>query len=66
MLAVRRGQWKLVVKRGKAELYDLGTDPHEDNDLAAEQPDIVRKLIDIVYDEHTDSPLFPITLPPKD
>ena len=44
-------------------LYSLATDLHEDNDVAAQHPDVVKKLVDIVYKEHVDSPLFPITLP---
>jgi arylsulfatase len=64
MLAVRRGDWKLVVWRGKPALYNLKDDPHEDNDLAAKHPDIVKQLVEKIYEDHTDSSLFPITLPP--
>lgn len=63
MLAVRRGNWKLVVRRGLPALYDLTSDPHEDHDLSATHPDVVRQLVRIVYQEHTDSPLFRVTLP---
>ena len=63
MLGVRYGDWKLVVKHGKPALYDLATDPHEDNDLAASHPEIVRLLVEKIYEDHTDNPLFPITLP---
>ena len=66
MLGVRSGKWKLVVKHGEPSLYDLDADPHEDNDLAAKYPKKVRKLIKNIYEEHTDSPLFPITLPQKE
>ena len=65
MLAVRQGKWKLVVKRGEPTLYDLDADPHEDNDLSAKHPDIVRQLVDKIYEDHTDSPLFRITLPSR-
>ena len=64
MLGVRRGDWKLVVQRGKPMLYNLASDPHEDNDLAAQHPDIVRLLLRKIHEDHTDSPLFPVTLPP--
>ena len=64
MLGVRRGDWKLVVKRGKPSLYNLATDPHEDNDLSAQYPKIVRRLVKKIHEDHTDSPLFPVTLPP--
>ena len=63
MLGVRRGNWKLVVKHGACALYDLAADPHEDHDLAAQHPDVVRLLVQKIYEDHTDSPLFPITLP---
>ena len=38
-------------------------DIHEDHDLKATCPDKLAELIGIVHQEHTDSPLFPITLP---
>ena len=63
MLGVRRGDWKLVVSRGRPSLYNLAADPHEDHDLAASRPDIVRQLVTKIYEDHTDSPLFPVTLP---
>ena len=63
MLAVRRGDWKLVVRHGRPSLYHLGVDPHEDNDLADSRPDIVRLLVSKIYEDHTDNPLFPVTLP---
>ena len=61
-IAVRRGDWKLVVIKGVLHLYNLKTDLHEDHDLAAEHPAIVQQLVDIIHQEHVDSPLFPITL----
>ena len=65
MIGVRQGDWKMVVERGKPRLYNLSTDLHEDHDIAAQHPDVVRALIDIIYQQHTDSPLFPITLPQR-
>lgn len=65
MLGVRMGDWKLVVKNGTAKLYDLATDLHEDNDVASKHPDIVKQLIDYIYEDHTDSSLFKVTLPEK-
>jgi hypothetical protein len=42
---VRVGNWKLVAKHGGAwELYDIGTDRTEANNLAAAQPDRVREM----------------------
>ena len=55
--------WKLIVIKGTPHLYNLATDLHEDNDVAAQHPDVVKKMVNIVYMEHVDSPLFPITLP---
>jgi arylsulfatase A-like enzyme len=45
--AVRSGDWKLVVSRGgsgKPELYDLGRDVGEANDLASAEPSKVAQL----------------------
>jgi arylsulfatase len=64
MLGVRQGDWKLVVQHGRCALYNLARDPHEDHDEAVKHPGIVRRLIQKIYEDHTDSPLFPITLPP--
>ena len=64
MLGVRRGDWKLVVQKGKPSLYNLASDPHEDHDLASQHPDIVRLMVRKIYEDHTDSPLFHVTLPP--
>lgn len=63
MIGVRQGDWKLVVTRGRPALYNLAADPHEDTDLAASRPDLVRLLVAKIYEDHTDNPLFPITLP---
>ena len=43
---VRSGDWKLQVNptRGKVWLYDLATDPTEQHDLAAAQPERVKQL----------------------
>jgi len=45
--AVRAGDWKLVWRTmlpSSAELYDLGQDPSERNDLAVQHPDKVAAL----------------------
>ena len=62
-IAVRNGDWKLIVNRGKCSLYNLLFDTHEDIDIANLYPEKVSELIDIIYKEHTDNPIFPITLP---
>lgn len=62
-MAVRRGDWKLVVVKGVPHLYNLATDLHEDHDLSADHPQIVEQLVDIIRKEHRDNPMFEVTLP---
>lgn len=62
-IGVRQGDWKLIVKNGNPELYDLATDIHEDRDVAAGHPDVVARMVGIIYREHTPSELFKVTLP---
>ena len=40
------GRWKLIATRGGSLLYDIVDDPHEQRDLAAARPDLVRQLRD--------------------
>jgi arylsulfatase A-like enzyme len=42
--AVRRGDWKLRVVKGKKELFDLAEDPSETTNLAYEKPKMMRTL----------------------
>lgn len=63
VIGVRKGNWKLVVKYGSCELYDLATDLHEDTDVKDKYPAILQEMKDIITREHTESELFPITLP---
>lgn len=62
-IAVRRGDWKLIVKSGRCELYNLAEDIHEDNNVVAKHPDIVDELKAIVLREHTANEHFNVTLP---
>ena len=62
-IAVRMGAWQLVVIRDVLHLYNLATDLHEDKDVAKEHPEIVDQMVKIIYQEHVDNPLFPITMP---
>jgi len=47
-MAIREGNYKLLIRfdGGGAELYDIPADPGETKNLAAQHPDIVRKLSD--------------------
>jgi arylsulfatase A-like enzyme len=47
-VAVRDGNWKLLVNStgGKAELYDLASDPKETSDVAAKNPEVAKRLTD--------------------
>ena len=62
-VAVRMGEWKMVSKGGKPHLYDLASDLHEDNDIAAEHPDVVRQMVEIAHSQHIESPPFKVTMP---
>jgi arylsulfatase A-like enzyme len=44
--AIREGDWKLIefYEEGTAELYDLASDPGEASNLAAEKPELTKKL----------------------
>ena len=46
MLAIRDGKWKLLMNpdRSRIELYDIPRDPTELDNVADQNPDIVRKL----------------------
>jgi arylsulfatase A len=62
--AVRRGDWKLVkydvIKDPDRpiELYNLSDDPGESIDLAAENPEKVEELIEIMRNARTESDVF--------
>ena len=65
-IGVRMGDWKMVVKKGVPHLYNLTDDLHEDHDVAAAHPEIVKQMKKIIRREHRSSTLFPITLPEFD
>jgi len=43
-LGVRAGRWKMHLTGTARRLYDLGNDPAETTDLAADQPEVVARL----------------------
>jgi arylsulfatase A-like enzyme len=60
--AMREGNWKLVRLPDKpAELYDLGSDLRESNNLAAEKPELAAKLTATLdaWDKELVAPVFP-------
>ena len=61
-VAVRKGNWKAVsVKKGaELELYNIGEDPNEQNNLASEFPDILSDLKNEINKAHTPSPYWPL------
>lgn len=62
-IGVRQGDWKLIVRNGVSELYNLASDVHEDTNLATQFPEKLEELKAIVRKEHVDNAMFPITLP---
>lgn len=62
-IAVRQGDWKLIVKGGKCELYNLKDDVHEDRNLAQQYPDKLGELKALVKASHTPNEHFKVTLP---
>ena len=69
-VAVRMGDMKAVrtnLNRPKQvkpwEVYDLGQDPHEANDLAATRPEVIQAAEEILRREMNDNADFPVRLP---
>jgi arylsulfatase len=60
--AVRMGDWKGIrlSPDDPVELYDLAADPAESADVAAEHPDLVERVVDIMTAGRTESDLFPL------
>lgn len=51
---IRRGDWKLVKKGSRSELYDLSKDPGERKDLSRSHPELVKEL-DRAFQKHAAS-----------
>jgi len=65
--AVRFGDWK-AVKNGPAaalELYHLGTDRGETNNLAAQRPDVAAEAAALLRTARTDDPNWPLNPPAR-
>lgn len=62
---IRVGDWKAVrqnMNKGnlKIELYDIGNDISEQNDVADDHPAVVEELAKMMEREHTPSAVFPL------
>jgi hypothetical protein len=61
------GDWKAVRRdydktpMGATEIYNLKEDIGETNNVAAQHPDIVKKMEEIMKEAHTPSEVFPFS-----
>ncbi len=64
--AIRWGKWKAIklavtkISDPAIELYDLDKDPQELNNIAPQNPDIVKKMTELFLKEHQYSPDWPL------
>lgn len=59
--ALRMGRWKAVrlpMLTGPIQLFDLENDPAEQHDVAAQHPDVVKKIEGILTEQHVPSPFW--------
>ncbi len=60
--AVRKNNWKLLkTTTSSLELYNLATDIGEDNNLAADRPEVVMELMPLLTEMRTDSERWKIS-----
>jgi arylsulfatase A-like enzyme len=63
-IAVRMGNWKAIklnidkIPQGATELYDLSADEGETTDLSASNPEIVKKMEELMKEAHRPSEVF--------
>ncbi|HAV63771.1 MAG TPA: N-acetylgalactosamine-6-sulfatase [Verrucomicrobiales bacterium] len=59
--AVRVGDWKglRLAQSEPIELYNLKSDPAEEHNVAGEQPDVVKRIEEIMKTARTESPRWP-------
>jgi arylsulfatase A len=66
--AVRKGDWKLVKhnvfdpEKTTTELYNLATDIGEEKDVAVENPELVKQLLELMNSSRIDSEDFPFQM----
>jgi len=64
--AIRWGKWKAIklavskISDPAIELYDLDKDPQEINNIAAQNPDVVKKMAELFSKEHRYDPDWPL------
>ena len=55
-LGVRAGDWKLIAHEDderQVELFNIADDPYEERELAAEHPNVVRELSELIRQQRT-------------
>jgi len=63
--AIRKGNWKFIhykvntPEETTTELYNLGNDPGEENNVAADYPDVVKEMEALMESASTPSEIFP-------
>lgn len=60
--AIRKGGWKAVRSQwnGPIELYNLGDDLGESNNIANAYPDLVKTMDNLFHSARTESPFYPV------
>ncbi len=60
--ALRLGEWKAIrpAPDKPLQLFDLARDPREENDVAAEHPEVVKKITGLLLEARGESQLWPV------